>query len=325
MGQQVNMENPELKPDNQSSPDRKRSRSLSGKIMLLGFVCLCLLFWAVNAVRHAREPKHLGKTAAEWFENASGWPDNVDGKRLMQWPAGIAIKNLGTNAIWFLWQEHLRKDPTVVKHAYRYWDMALRTPKVGYTREEVRQCKSFQYLCLLGPDCKILLPELLPRLTGEDLEAAQETAYFMGCIRKEPDLVVPALLQSMMMSNRTERTREFHLYSLQKYGLQAKSAAEFLRKRLADTSLSKIERMNLAWTILAINGPGPEAKFLAEQLRPGIYNSDLLDRLGANGPTALPAVPTLIQYAQNATNINHARGVMAIVRQIDPAGNHPLP
>jgi hypothetical protein len=293
---------------------------------LAAFATLCLLLWSIKAIQYARQPKYQGKTAAEWFVEARGWPDIGEDKQLMSEPPGIAFKNMGTNAIWFLWREHLRKDSAITKKAYHYWDIVTRTTNTtGITREFIRMAKSFQYLCLLESDCKILLPELLPRLAGDDLDAVYETTYILGCIREEQDLVVPALLQSMMKSNRNEGAREFHLYALQKYGQKAVSATELLKQRLADTTLSQKERMDLAWTILAINGPGPEATFLAEQMRPGIYEHDLLHRMGGLGPKALPAVPTLIQYARNATNINHARGVMDTVQKIDPQGVYQKP
>lgn len=287
---------------------------------MLGFLALCLVLWGIKAIHRSTLPKYDGRTMEEWFANteSSGFFPRDE--------ATIhAFKSMGTNGVWFLWEQYHRKDPEHIAWTRRTVDRL--TGRGGlFDYEKRRQMAAETFLTLLKPETGVLMPEILKRLRGDDADAATSMASLLLSTRLNPDEAVPGLLDSLSKTNRNWQDRMVHMWALSRYSKAARPALPVLRARLAGNSgMGATEIQTLHVTILSIGGPGPELAYFTNQMVLGNYtrSANALRYLGELGTNARPAAPLLWEMVGSLTNTTHAEHVREVIRKVDPEGVYP--
>jgi hypothetical protein len=302
-----------------------RSRASSNKWRhrwLWGVAALCLLFWGSKAIHRATLPKYDGRTMEEWFANTepSGFFPRDEA-------TVCAFQSMGTNGVWFLWEQYNRKDPEHVVWARRTLDR-LSGHGGLFDYEKRRQMLAETLLSLLKPEAEVLMPEIMRRLRGDDPEAATTMASLLISTRLKPEEAVAGLTDSLSKTNRAWQDRMVHMWALSRYGVNARRALPVLRTILASQSgMNASETQTLHVTILSIGGPGPELAFFTNRLVLGDYNQSagtlrMLSELGTN---ARPAAPLLLALANTLTNQTDSNRVIEVIRTIDPEGIYQKP
>lgn len=312
------MPNTEAQSDTGISKSRKQRAlwRVSGMI-LIAF----LAYWLIH---RARQPRYQGKTVEEWFSEvttASSGSDYIDRD-----PAVIGLRHLGTNAVWFLWHEQARKESPLLVSLEKRLDRLTGKP-TNYL-EISRADTAWRILFQFGPEIEVLIPDALKLMKNGKPEEASRAALLLGRTKRQPEVIVPAILQSLAKTNRNSGQRVSHIVGLKEFGPQAKAALPYLRQHLA-----KIHRANsyegywLAMAILTIDGPGPELGFFTQGLVLGDYRRSYsslvpLERLGTN---ARPAAVELHKFMLTLTNAEDSARVLELIRKLDPEGQYDRP
>jgi hypothetical protein len=301
------------------------SKRLARSHLLLGFLVLCLLLLGTKAIHHALQPRYQGKTVEEWFD---GVTTGSSGREAVNNdPAVIGLRHLGTNAVWFLWREQARKESPMLSALQKHIDQFTGRNK-NSPPELSRAYTAWVVLLVFGPETEVLIPEALELLKNGQPEEAAHAAMLLGRTRRQAEVVVPAILHSLAVTNRDANQRISHYVALKEFGPQAKAALPYLRAQLAKSTIpNSYEGYWLAKAILTINGPGPEVSYFTKRLVPGdlqrsFPNLAPLEQLGTNACTA---TPVLFQFAQTLTNQVDSNRVMEVIRKIDPEGVYAKP
>lgn len=304
----------ELKP--------KRLRN-NWRIWLLVFFALLL---GIKVAHRALQPKYQGKTAAEWFDEVS--TTSSGSEFLVNDPAVEGLRHLGTNAVWFLWEERARRESPWVAALKKQLNRLNRTPRTVPPVDVDRAHAAWLVLLYFGPETKVLIPQALELLKSSDPNEAAHAAMLLGRTQQQAPLIVPAILQSIVMTNRGPDQRVSHIVALKEFGPEAKAALPYLRAQLAKINVANsYEGYWLAKAILTINGPGPEVGYFTKRLVPGDYQRSFpnlapLEQLGTNARTA---VPELYKFLLTLTNEVDSARVLTVIRKIDPEGVYTQP
>ncbi len=292
------------------------------RIGLLAFIfVICLILWGSKAL----QPKYQGKTVEEWFDGVT--TGSSGSEAVSNDPAVIGLRHLGTNAVWFLWRERARKESPMLSALQKRIDQFTGRNK-NNPPEFSRAYTAWVVLLVFGPETEVLIPEALELLKNGQPEEAAHAAMLLGRTRQQAPVIVPALLQSLTMTNRNGDHRVSHIVGLKEFGPEAKAALPYLRTQLAKAAVSNsYEGYWLAKAILTIDGPGPEVGYFTKNLLPGNYPSSYpalatLEQLGTNARTAAPSV---FLFAQTLTNQVDSNRVMEVIRKIDPEGVYAKP
>jgi len=293
--------------------------------LLQGMGILCVLLLGFVVIRHALEPKYQGKTAEEWFEEVTTSTSGTE--YVTKDPAVIGLRHLGTNAVWFLWREQARKESPWLTSLQRRFDRLTgknknSPPTIG------RAHTAWMVLFSFGLETEVLIPEALELLKNGQPNEAAFAAFLLGRTGRQPDVVVPAILASLAVTNRHIDHRISHYVGLQTLGPQAKAALPYLRTQLADPVIAQTrEGYWLARAILTINGPGPEVNYFTRNLVPGNFRLSYpnLAPLAHLGTNARPAAPELHKFMLTLTNAEDSTRVLEIIRKIDPEGLYQKP
>ncbi len=293
--------------------------------LLAGLLIICFLLWCVLSLPRLLEPKYQGKTAEEWFAEVT--TGSSGSEYLTKDPAVIGLRHLGTNAVWFLWRERARQESPRLSSWKKRFDRLIGKQN-NNPPELSRAYTAWLILFHFGPETQVLVPEALELLRNGKPNEAAHAAMLLGRTRREAPVVVPAILQSLAMTNRTSDHRISHLVGLKEFGPQAQAALPYLRTQLAKTNiLNSYEGYWLAKAILTINGPGPEVDYFTRNLVPGNFrlsypNLAPLEHLGTN---ARPAAIALHKFRLTLTNAEDSTRVLEIIRKIDPEGVYVKP
>ena len=301
----------------------KPKRHLHWRIWLLAFFALLL---GIKVAHRALQPKYQGKTAQEWFDEVSR--TSSGDIFLANDPAFKGLQHLGTNAVWFLWHERAqRKSPwlaTLNSQLYRLNPSSKNAPPT----EQDRAHAAWVILLYFGPETGVLVPEALELLKSNDANEAAQAAMLLGRTRQQAPLIVPAILQSIVQTNRNSDQRVSHIVALKEFGPEAKAALPYLRAQLAKINVvNSYEGYWLAKAILTINGSGPEVDYFTKRLVPGDYQRSFpnlapLEQLGTNARTA---ALELHKFLLTLTNEVDSARVLTVIRKIDPEGIYNQP
>ncbi|MGV3756654.1 MAG: hypothetical protein ACO1QS_14825 [Verrucomicrobiota bacterium] len=288
--------------------------------LLAGLLVICFLLWCGLSLPRLLEPKYQGKTADQWFAEVT--TGSSGSEHLTKDPAVIGLRHLGTNAVWFLWNERTRKASPLLtswqKRLNRLTGKQNNQPP-GPGRAQTAWLILFQF----GPETEVLIPEALELLKNGTPSEAAHAARLLGFTQRRPELVVPAILQSLALTNRSYDERVSHFVALWKLGPSAKAAVPYLRTQLNQPAMASGYGGDwLAKAILTINGPGPEVDYFTRNLVPGNFrlsypNLAPLEHLGTN---ARPAAIALHKFRLTLTNAEDSARVLEIIRKIDPEG-----
>ncbi len=314
-----------MEPENTTAPEAKPRKRFTGSRVLLGIVGACLLLWSIKAIQHAMQPKYQGKTAAEWFADAKRADElcELNPEDLRRDPTVEAFRHLGTNGVWFLRREHIRKPSKTAALLVGLWEEYV-SKKRQYFHYGVRQkIQARQLLIGLGPQSDPLIPLLVDQLASPDQDESVDALILLAHLHRRADIVVPALVKQLQQAHQ----KTHYLWGLSEFGPEASAAVPALRELLARPKISPEEKAEIAYAILKINGAGPELEFITAHIKYADYeNSSLaIERLGQLGPIAETATPALISFARTLTNSIYSNRVMHIIHKIDPAGIHPKP
>jgi len=313
MTAEANTPSAELKP---------KRRSIHWRTWLLAFIALLL---ASKVIHRAMQPQYQGKTAEEWFDGVTTGSSGTEA--VNNDPAVIGLRHLGTNAVWFLWREQARKESPMLSALQKRIDRITGRNK-NSPPELSRAYTAWLVLLVFGPETEVLIPEALELLKNGKPEEAAHAAMLLGRTRRQAEVVVPAILHSLAVTNRDANQRISHYVALKEFGPEAKAALPYLRAQLAKSTIpNSYEGYWLAKAILTINGPGPEVDYFTKNLVPGDYRSSYpnlapIEYLGTNARTAAPA---LFQFAQTLTNQVDSNRVIEVIRKIDPEGVYARP
>ncbi len=298
-------------------------RRLTRSRLLLGLVVLCLSLWSIKAIHHALQPKYEGKTAEEWFEQydiTGGFPEVTANP--------VPFQNLGTNAVWFLWHESRRKDSSLTVWLMEKKDRLFKTNRgPARSHEEERQLRATFLIRSLGAAADPLIPAMIAELQSGNPVTVESTVWNLSALHRQPAVVVPALLQSLALTNRNAQQRVNHIQALSALGPDAAAALPDLRRMLTNSTSSSGELFWLNHTILRINGPGPELAHFTNRIHLGNLATSLaaVDELATLGTNARPAVPVLLRLSQSLTNQSESNRVMMMIPYIDPEGIYQKP
>ncbi len=307
-----------------TSAARKAHRFLRPRVVW-GIVALCLLLWGSKAIHRAMQPQYQGKTVEEWFE-IEKYPSSPYDAESNDTKAE-RFKNLGTNAVWFLWQEYKRDDSKFTAWMMAQKQRVFQTRYYGGDHQTHRQSHAFNLLCLLRANAEPLIPVLISELKTGDPAFSDSTALLLGFIHRQPEVTVPALIESLSMTNRPPFPEHGHFHALGEFGAASVTALPVLRSRLAETNRPTYARAKIASSILKITGPGPELAYFTNHIVAGdtSFSLTLTLDLGDIGTNARPAAPLLRQFAGTLGDKNLSNYVMEVVRKIDPEGPHQKP
>lgn len=147
--------------------------------VLLGFVTVCVLVWGIKAIHYAMQPKYDGKTASEWFEEAKGFDFSTENRQgRYQQPAVIALKGLGTNAVWYLWKETNRTNSTLTTLGWKVYDRIAKKESL-ISRDKVRQRKAYELLILMDNIPEAFILELAKDVRGTDASKARQAIWLL--------------------------------------------------------------------------------------------------------------------------------------------------
>jgi hypothetical protein len=288
----------------------------------LAFIALLL---ASKVIHHAIQPQYQGKTAEEWFEEVT--TGSSGSEAVSNDPAVIGLRHLGTNAVWFLWRERARKESPMLSALQKRIDQFTGRNK-NNPPEFSRGYTAWLILLVFGPETKVLIPGALESLKSNDPNEAARAAMLLGRTQQQAPVIVPAILQSIVITNRNPDQRVSHIVALKEFGPEAKAALPYLRTQLAKTAVSNsYEGYWLAKAILTIDGPGPEVGYFTKNLVPGDYrrsypNLAPIEQLGTNARTA---AVELHKFMLTLTKAADSARVMEVIRKIDPEGVYAKP
>lgn len=307
------------------NPDtRKRAQWLRHRWLWI-VALLVLLLWTIYAIHHALQPKYLGKTTAEWIAEGKSADAlcYMSPAELAADPTVIALRHLGTNAIWHLWHEYTRRDSRPTQILSEFWYRLIQGKYSAIPWGERRQVQAEKLLIGVGTQTEILIPALIDRLDSPESDKERDAVWLLGYLHQRAEIVVPVLTAKI----RKNRFKNGYLWALIQYGPEAKEAVPVLRALFASQTTNKLEKERLAFTILKIDGKGPELDFLISQINPRDYDSSrqTIEGLGSLGPIAEAATPALVSMARNLTNVMDSNRVVEVIQMIDPKGIHPKP
>lgn len=300
----------------------RKSHQRLTRVALLSIVLLCcLVFWGKRTL----QPKYQGKTAEELFNEIS--TGSSGSEYVAKDPAVIALRHLGTNAVWFLWRETKHKEFRWLNSLQQRFDRLVGKNQ-NIPPDFGRAGTAWVVLFQFGPETEVLIPEALELLKQGKPNEAAFAAMLLGRTQRQPDVVVPAILQSLAVTNRNMDHRISHIVALRELGPSAKAALPYLQARLADPAVASTrEGYWVAKAILTINGPGPEVAYFTTNLVAGNFlrsydNLAPLEHLGTN---ARPAALELQKFMLTLTNAEDSARVQAIIKKIDPEGIYQKP
>ncbi|HEY1174065.1 MAG TPA: hypothetical protein VGH19_22060 [Verrucomicrobiae bacterium] len=292
------------------------------------FVLLCLIVLGIKTARYAMQPKYQGKTMEEWYAEVKSmdaiWVMNEE--EFARDPATVALKQFGTNAVWFLWREHCRRDSQITAWYMERFDHP--SAVYWFNHQQMREEITARLLMEFGSGAEVLIPEILAGLNTNDQRERERLVHLLGTIRKQPELVLPALVRGFPAQSKAMHDHFRDIRTIGEFGPAAKAYVPELKARLANPmNQNRGLQATLAETIVRINGPGPELQILLRELRPGdasLCHSGMgpFENVGTN---ALPVVPELLRFAQTFTNSAASNYVISVIRKIDVEGVHLKP
>lgn len=292
---------------------------------LLGMLIIGLLLWGESVIERALQPKCQGKTAAEWFEDMP--TDNL-GYLLFEDatnnPTVMAFKQLGPEGVHYLWEEYTHEYSPISD-----WLAEISTRITGdydpfKTPSFAGPTKAYILLLSLGPAAEPIIPELLDNLLIDEPDYATYAANLLGRIKRQPEVVVPALSKVLTLSKPSQDDRIFCIRAIGQFGPEATSQLPVLEARLKIAGLKREERTALAGAIWRISGDGTEFKRLLEQTfstdRTGVSSDHeaLMSELEELGPLAKETVPMLQEHARNGNSVTLSNRVSEIILKMDP-------
>lgn len=287
---------------------------------------LCLLLWGIKAIHHAMQPKYQGKTAGEWFAEAK--PKELFGvkrdEEFAKEPSTIALQNLGTNAVWYLWAELNRKDSVWTTWGWELHDRLTKKERY-FSNEEERHDKAHDLLVLMQAVPEGLTIELARRARGKNTKEARQAIGLLGRLKKHPDIAVSALIEGLQDEKRYMPAVE----ALIAFGSEAKPALPALRNLLAHPfpSINKSSSDFIRRAIIRTDPTAPEFKELADELKPGNMKSsiDAIAELISIGDIQPEAYAVLVRFSQTLTNkfkvdefVNYVRDMEAKTKNSKP-------
>jgi HEAT repeat protein len=157
----------------------------------------------------------------------------------------------------------------------------------------------------LGPQAKDAVPALILELKDPDPAYRQEVEFALAAIGPEAKAAVPALLEHMIDSKEEPKDRYTACYALGKIGPAAAVAVPALRQNMAGDD--KFLKVASVWALLHIQPEDRPLKALAvpllakalEESERDLVKVEVATALGAIGPTAQAAIPTLEKAAKD--------------------------
>ena len=217
---------------NQTATAVVQPRQRLTRLALLSIVLLCcLVFWG----KRASQPKYQGKTAEDLFAEIS--TGSSGSEYVAKDPAVIALRHLGTNAVWFLWRETKHKESPWLNSLQKRYDRLIGKNQ-NIPPDFGRVGTAWVVLFQFGPETEVLIPEALELLKQGKPNEAAFAAMLLGRTQRQPAVVVPAILQSLAVTNRTMDHRISHIVALRELGPLAKAALPYLQARLADPAVA---------------------------------------------------------------------------------------
>lgn len=286
--------------------------------VLLAFVGLCLLLLSINAIHYALQPKYQGMTIDEWFADFHIVPFCGTGTpKVNRWP-DTPFNQFGTNAAMYLWSERNRSEGNL---ANWFWNVkAHRLNSAEQIDDAHRRYNAGICLLGIGELAQPLIPELIQRVDGQDIDEAKFAAQLLGTIHQSPELCVPALIRAIEQTNRIpQHDHAIYTSALASFGRQAESALPALLQLHAMAKRDKTaDEFQIALTLLEID----QGKFL-DQYWTSILNPSnevaSLRRLSAYadiGYVPPESAHKLEQYSQTITNESHAKLLQKAARVI---------
>jgi len=292
---------------------------------LLVILVLGLLWWGESVIERALQPKYHGKTAAEWFESESlrdmiySSPEATENG-----PVVVAFKNLGPKGVHYLWEEYTREHSLITDWLEEIVARITGNHDPFLMPSFTEPTKAYFLLLSLGPDAEPIIPELLDLLLIDEPGYGVFTANLLGSIKRQPEVVVPALIKVLTLSKPSPDDRIVCIRAIGQFGPMAASQLPVLEARLKATGLQREERTVLAGAIWRISGDGTEFKRLLEQTfsadRTGISleHEEMMSALEELGPLAKEMVPMLEEHSRNGNSVSLSNRVSEIILQIDP-------
>jgi HEAT repeat protein len=202
---------------------------MSSRRNLLAVGCVLLaIILSLAVFFNSSTPSHEGKSISQWLE----WFDSPSGLSQGQWQERLQRRVEATHALRQMGPEvfpHLRRmlkpDSGTTKFLYelrRQWkkEHVAAGSVVPPSPEVARMLRACEACSALGRDAQTMIPDLLRVMKSNTYSNVRSrAAYALGEVGGAPEVVVPALVQSL--SNRTDGNV---LISLGKYGADASTA-----------------------------------------------------------------------------------------------------
>ncbi len=187
----------------------------------------------------------------------------------------------------------------------------------------VRMQKIDLILKKMGPQADALTPYLLGKTRSADPWEPRAAIWALHTINTRPEETIHALVPLLASTNIDIAVHARMLIGL--YTNHAHLIVPLLEKNLASTNyyhrvlsasvLEKFGHTNALFLMVAKELKVPNSP----------HKNDAVEFLTSAGTNASVAAPRLIQYAQTRATAAESNQLLAIVRQIDPEGKHPLP
>ncbi len=242
-----------------------------------------LLVWFVEFVRRPPEPVYQGRTVTFWLENAHDHSASLADQKA----AGDAIHQAGTNAIPTLLRLMRARDSTAKTKILKWFQRHPRF-KAPFVSANNKNMEAYLGFLALDRDTRFAVPELIQiyetapestaariipdifRSLGPDANPAvpalihaavnstnhnarAEAVLALGTIRSRPEIVVPALINSLRDTD--YYTRANAAQALANFGADARPALPALTNLLGDPDA--LVRMTTTNTLIRLRAVGP--------------------------------------------------------------------
>jgi len=293
------------------------SKRLARSRLLLGFLVLCLLLLGTKAIHHAMQPKYQGKTVEEWFA-AYEWKFRLDCIEPPNRAPDTPFRHFGTNAVIYLWSERNRSEG---KLANWLWNVnAGRLNPAAQINDDIRRLQAEICLLQTGDLALPLIPDLVPRVDGQDIDESFYAAQLLGQIHQAPEICVPALLRAIEQTNRIpSRHQMVYVQALKCFGSRAEAALPALLKLHTTAKLQKsTDAFLLAVTLLEIDQGKNLPHYWTSVVDPSDQRKSLmlLWAYADSGEISPESASALLQYSQTVTNEAHAELLRKAARVI---------
>ena len=311
-----------MEPENTTTPEAKQRKRFTRSRVLLGMVVLCLLLWSIKAIHHALQPKYQGKTAQEWFEEAKIIHTIHHIDVVPNDPGFLALTAMGTNAVWYVWHEYEREAGPATIWVMDIWRYYILGEKFSYADYLAERCdRAWILLSSMGQATECLVPELVDRVDGTDVMQSVVAANWLGNLKHNPSLSVPALIRALNQTPRIPtNNHSVYIRALGQFRSQAESALPLLMELHDSPAIKREEQLQLAAAIFQIDGSLPEPKYINRIFDPDDLKKSryiLFDSQIEHQPPT-NAIPFLLNFSQGLTNEIHALLIKNAIRKIDP-------